>query len=611
MDDFNRDFILSLIARKFESLRVDYKRVLNLSGDKHKQELIKDVSAQANTLEIDDTLVAMKMSGTTGSIVIGADESGNLYDITALKLDDAKLQQIVNENIIPRIKFRFQPFDVKDALGTPTRIGAIIIERSPKPPHRLSKHYGRLRQGQCFVREGTSTREARDFDLERMYAHRLGLASGQVDTHTLKNHLEAICEDPEIAQWADPFYLKSESVFLPLYASPFESDTDTYQGKELIGLLREHKRMIVLGEGGIGKTTALERLALDYANWTTDDTEELLVPVFVRLLSYNGNLLRAVQASINQYGCLSLRNEQELIYFLGNTQCAVMLDGLNETPGRWRDTICADILEFMNAFPQHKLIVTSRPQDGLWHQIRSQQITAVVVQRLSLDDVRKYLVAHLGKAEGGRLFGAMSEPLRDLARLPLVLWLVRNVAFSDRDLLLTSRGELIGSFVQTILRRERGKGSRASTFPSSVKSHCLTALAYEMQEGRTLTVPIATVKDVFIKSLEQQRESFEWRQMFSEIKLNSLLTGEDEVRFLHQMFQDYFAALACGEQRKSLIWTELARDDWWHDTLILICSIIEEPSAMLQSIAAIDIVLAMKCLSEAKNVYLTGVFHLL
>jgi hypothetical protein len=108
MDHFSQDFILRLVARRFESLRVDYKRALDLSDSKHKQELVKDVSAQANTLDIDETLVAMGMSGLIGCIIIGADEDGNLYDISPLRLDDAKLQQIVNEHITPRIKFRFQ-----------------------------------------------------------------------------------------------------------------------------------------------------------------------------------------------------------------------------------------------------------------------------------------------------------------------------------------------------------------------------------------------------------------------------------------------------------------------------------------------------------------------
>jgi len=179
MDDFNYRQIRNLIARKFESLRLDYRVDLDLSNDKHKQELIKDVSAQANTTHIDDTLVALGMRGDTGCIIIGATESGELYDITHLGLGDAKLQQIVNEHVVPTVQFSFISVDITDKNGRPVRIGAIVVPRSDRPPHRISKDYRGLKRGQWFVREGTNTREATDYDFEAMYAGRRPLVGDE------------------------------------------------------------------------------------------------------------------------------------------------------------------------------------------------------------------------------------------------------------------------------------------------------------------------------------------------------------------------------------------------------------------------------------------------
>jgi hypothetical protein len=174
VEHLTEELIRRIVARKFESLRVDYKRSLDLSESKHKVELVKDVSAQANTLDVDETLVELGLDGTVSYIVIGADEQGNLYDIRRLHIDDAMLQQIVNEKVEPRIKFHFRPFYLTDATGRTTEIGGVIVPRSSNPPHRLTKHYGgQLRKGQCFLREGTSTRQANDRDLERMYDYRL------------------------------------------------------------------------------------------------------------------------------------------------------------------------------------------------------------------------------------------------------------------------------------------------------------------------------------------------------------------------------------------------------------------------------------------------------
>lgn len=603
MDEFDRDRILTLVARKFESLRLDYKMALDLSNDKHKRELVKDVSAQTNTTEIDDTLMALGMSGDTGCIIIGATESGELHDIAHLGLDDAKLQQIVNEHVVPRIQFLFKSFEVMDKDGSPISIGVIIVPRSDRSPHRISKDYKGLKRGQCFVREGTSTRGANDDDFERMYARRLGMIGGDIDAQRLRSYLETLLEDERFTRWSDPFYITAKGEFLPIYASPFDYDTSDKQSKtNLFDVVYKQNRVIILGEAGIGKTTSLERLMLEYAGGTVAQSDSSLLPVFVPLLSYNGSLLRSTWASLNSYGQLDLRDEQQTANFLRNIKCFLMLDGLNEVPGRWRDMVCADIAEFMRAFPQHKYAITCRPQDELWRQLHSEQITVTVIQRLNLGDVRRYLALHLGKAKGGPLFGAIGERMRDLARIPLILWLIRNSALSGEEILSNSRGELISGFTKTMLRRESGKGLRAATIPIEVKGHCLTTLAYSMQLNRTLVASGTLIRETFNHSLQEQKESFSWRDVLEEIKLNGLLIGEDDVHFLHQMFQDFFAASALANRLDCMDLTELARDSWWSETLVLLSGIVPEASSLIDSIAKADPLLASRCLAESKNV---------
>ncbi len=171
--EYNPEAIIQLIQRGFESLKVDYKRILDLSIPKHKAELIKDVSAMANTVDRDDSLTALGLDPKIGFLIIGVDErDGSLHDISHLNLDDAKLQEIVNSKIDPPIRFLFRTFDHTGPDGRVVELGAIIVPESYKPPHRVKKKFDKLRKDQCFVREGTSTREARDRDLEKMYDQR-------------------------------------------------------------------------------------------------------------------------------------------------------------------------------------------------------------------------------------------------------------------------------------------------------------------------------------------------------------------------------------------------------------------------------------------------------
>lgn len=603
MYEFNEEQILALITRKFESLRVDYKTALDLSDDKHKQELVKDVSAQANTTEIDDTLVGLGMNGYAGCIIVGVTESGQLHDITHLKLDDAKLQQIVNEHIVPRIQFLFRSIEVISEDGKPVKIGAIVIPASDRCPHRVRSSYRGLRQNQCFVREGTSTREASDHDFEGMYARRLGMASEEIDIHRLRSYLEVVAKDERFIRWLDPFYLEARGELLPIYASPFDDCTsDTYSKTNLFEVVYQKDRVIVLGEAGIGKTTALERLMLECASGSIVQSDSSMLPILVPLLYYNGSLLRSVWASLSNYTELGSWNEQETNNLLRNTKCFLMLDGLNEVPGRWRDTICADIVEFMCAFPQHKYIITCRPQDELWRQMHSEKTVVMVLQRLRSGDVRRYLTIHLGEVKGGRLFGAIGEQMRDLARVPLILWLIRNSALAGEEILSNSRGELISGFIRTMLRRESSKGLQATTIPLETKFLCLSALAYSMQFNRTLVASGTLVRESFIHSLQEQKEAFIWRDVLEEAKLNGMLIGENDIYFSHQMFQDFFAASVLAKRLNCIDVTELACDNWWSETFVLLSGIVPNTSSLIDSFAGVAPLLAIRCVAESRTV---------
>jgi len=603
MHEFDRNQILALIKREFESLRVDYKMTLDLSDDKHKRELVKDVSAQANTTELDDTLVGLGMSGSTGCIIVGATEDGQLHDIGHLRLDDAKLQQIVNEHIVPRIQFLFRRIEAKDSSGEPVEVGAIVVPASKRCPHRIKNNYRGLRQGQCFVREGTSTREAIDQDFERMYRHRLGLFGRQIDTHLLRYYLEEVLKNERFTRWLDPFFLEARGELLPIYASPFDDcEGDTYSKTKLLEVVYQRNRIIVLGEAGIGKTTALERLMLECASGPISQSSSSMLPILVPLLSYNGSLLRSIWASLNEYCGVRSWNEQETRGLLRGVKCFLMLDGLNEVPGRWRDTVCADIAEFIRAFPQHKYAITSRPQDELWRQLHSEQTAVMVIQRLRLADVRRYLTIHLGKARGGQLFGAMGERMRDLARVPLILWLIRDSALADAEILSSNRGELISGFIRTMLIRESSKGSRATSIPLEVKSLCLSALAHSMQSDRTLIASGRLVRESFVHSLQAEEEAFIWRDVLKEVKLNGILIGQDNLHFLHQMFQDFFAATVLAKQVNSIDVTELACDSWWSETLIILSGITPDASLLIDPLARVDPLLAGQCLAESKTV---------
>ena len=192
--------------------------------------------------------------------------------------------------------------------------------------------------------------------------------------------------------------------------------------------------------------------------------------------------------------------------------------------------------------------------------------------------------------------------MRDLARVPLILWLIRNSALAGEEILFNSRGELISGFIKTMLRRESSKGLRATTIPLEVKCLCLSDLAYSMQSDRTLVASATLVRESFIHSLQEQEEPFIWRNVLEEVKLNGMLIGENDIHFLNQMFQDFFAASVLAKQLDCTDVTELACDRWWSETLVLLSGIVSNASPLIDSLATVNPLLAVECLAESRIV---------
>lgn len=146
--------IIGILRSTPEQSLFDWKRDLDIGSNDKKGELIKDVSAIAN--------------GTVrskGYIFYGVDP--NRKDpIVGIRghLDDAQLQQIVNKKIEPEIEFVYY-----EVTSDQAKVGVIHISLSTRKPHIISYDYGKIREGQIFIRRGSSTRGINFNDLVNIF----------------------------------------------------------------------------------------------------------------------------------------------------------------------------------------------------------------------------------------------------------------------------------------------------------------------------------------------------------------------------------------------------------------------------------------------------------
>jgi HEAT repeat protein len=418
-------------------------------------------------------------------------------------------------------------------------------------------------------------------------------------------HRAALAEKPAYCRWADEFYLREEGKILPLFASPYD---DTGQEREdLLRVIRTRDRLLVLGQPGMGKTVALQRMM-----WDTAQAGDLVVPIFVPLLFFRGDLLESVRVALNETGELRFDDPQAVRSFLREMTCLLMFDGLNEVPGERREAIIPAIADFVRDFPSHRYVVTSRSQDSLWKKLRTSGVfeNAVVIHPITDDQVRSYLAAHLPR-RGQGFYEQLDDSLRVLSRTPLLLWLIKEAGLAGEQL-PGNRGELFDRFVTRMLGRDVKLETKV---PPTVKRRALVYLAFALYQEQKLACTRERAAEI-IAATEAEWDS---NVILDEVLVHGLLLGEQQVSFLHQSVQEHFVGLrlceiARDDKEASLLrrmcqhllrcggLATRARDGWWAESFVQMSGLFEDPSWLVREIARVRPWLAFWCAIEGRDV---------
>jgi formylglycine-generating enzyme required for sulfatase activity len=193
-----------------------------------------------------------------------------------------------------------------------------------------------------------------------------------------------------------------------------------------------------------------------------------------------------------------------------------------------------------------------------------------------------------GRYESGywqnwRRLREQSSSLMQLARNPYMLSILTQVYVSQGGVLPDNRGELFRGFVEMLLVREhiieRDKVTRKAIMSDDARTllHKIAIVAYEMQIRRVPHPPTPSPTQagrggdssaLTVLPIAEVRAILDERQLYL-TGSTSILSIDDEVRFSHQLLQEYFAALYMrsqiedGQLKASDIWKP---DQWWERT---------------------------------------------
>ncbi len=438
-------------------------------------------------------------------------------------------------------------------------------------------------------------------------------------SEAIANHQAALRQQLEKdthARWGGmSTYIQEEGAMLPIEASPYQTGR-LGPRQNLLQLLHAADRLLVLGEPGSGKTVALERLG-----WELCGGAEPTIPVLVRLFHYASTpLAEWVRALLQGTGLLRLDDERALAAFLkeGEVRCFFLFDGLNEVAPPYRDRLIDEMVRWMATYPRHPMILTSRAQDELWRRLRGEVKQAVAVQPISDEQARAYLTAHLGQ-RGDALHEHLDRRLRETARIPLLLWLIKEAGAAGESI-PGNRGELYAHFVSRMLRRDTDRRMDAE-IPERVKQRALVDLAYHLSQNRRLFCPCDEAVTLVAQRLGDEQAD----RVVGACQRHGLLAGEETVWFApHQTVQEHFTALAlldvAAHEWQMSNWarikragrrlltgegvglTGLATDDWWMETFVQLAGLTDEADWLAREVARVNPWLAWWCVEEGRGV---------
>lgn len=157
---------LNTLLHQSESETLDFKREqypFEGSDNAVKSELLKDVLAMANAWKSCDAHILVGVEERTGkkAETLGVREH----------LDDAKLQQFVNEKTNKPVSFGYSVVTVDGK-----QVGVITVAAEQGRPLFLKRDFGKLKKNVVYIRRGSSTGEAGPDEIAEMGAERASAA---------------------------------------------------------------------------------------------------------------------------------------------------------------------------------------------------------------------------------------------------------------------------------------------------------------------------------------------------------------------------------------------------------------------------------------------------
>ncbi len=356
-------------------------------------------------------------------------------------------------------------------------------------------------------------------------------------------------------------------------------------------LVNSVPRMVLLGDAGAGKTTTLRhvayRLTLDMGIAPTD-VFRCPVVVELRLCSLDRSFVAMAR---NACGLTTEWFDR----LVAQGRLLLLLDGLNEIQLSCREGVIHELQGFLKQYPAARMMVTCRPE-----VYRGELgLPVFSIQAMTDSQMVEFLERNSSSPEAGRAF---ADVLRRHPRLwlwgrnPLALQMLARVGEKAGGELPANRGQLMRLFIKWILDREASKKHQTN---QAIKSDLLGQVAYETRRQGKVAFSRKQFLSILKKSSEELGVKCDTAAFLAEVLDNNLMVDtEGELAFAHELYQEYFAAVALTslyEESPDDV-TLLAHSEHWREPIVLLHGLLESSTDLFARLIPARAATAADCL---------------
>lgn len=350
----------------------------------------------------------------------------------------------------------------------------------------------------------------------------------------------------------------------------------TFEEIPIVGLLsRKENVLLIQGDAGAGKSTALRRIMYVLANKGIEGNKKFFIPVLLRannekLLDENYSFVeicieetKRITNSINP----SISNDN-----LKNGDVIILIDALDEVScDEDREIVLKKILDFSNNYSKCKVVITSRNIPFLSKNEEMKKILSYSISPINFTDIDRILKRFEKKQaltkEGAKEIMRRLQQIHGMELNPLLVTIFAATSDYNRKDIPANITELFKKFTEMMLGRWDEAKKLEQQYHAPLKDFLLCKIAFEMHSRKNTSILISEFKYFIKKELISRGHKGNVDQLTDEIlnRSNLFRFQDDKIEFRHFLLQEFFAGrgIPSKDYLKTIIY-----DLWWQRAIV-------------------------------------------